>query len=119
MRPPGPAWPMPPPQQQLYPHNPAVSVHPPTHLGYHPQQLFPVHGMGMTVPTSSDVANGVTLSSSPAMPVSQPLFPVVNSITPSQASVNAYPPNNSFPGLVFSSQNRLLRFSSACFGFET
>ncbi|CAF2229579.1 protein SUPPRESSOR OF FRI 4-like isoform X1 [Brassica napus] len=98
VRPPGPAWPMPPPPQQWYPHNPAVSVHPPAHLGYHPpQQLFPVHGMGMTVPTSSDVANGVTPSSSPAMPVSQPLFPVVNSITPPQASVNAYPPNNSFP----------------------
>ncbi|CAH8382649.1 unnamed protein product [Eruca vesicaria subsp. sativa] len=96
--------PMPPPgptprPQQWYPHNPAVSVPPPSHLGW--QQLFPVHGMGMTMPTSS-----------PAMPVSQPLFPIVNSITPSQASpfsaplpvgeaqqpssVNAYPPNNSF-----------------------
>ncbi|KAJ4881252.1 Protein SUPPRESSOR OF FRI 4 [Raphanus sativus] len=112
MRPPGPGWPMPPPRpQQWYPHNPAVSVHPPAHLGYQPQQLFPVHGMGMTVPTPSHVVNGVTPvnpSSSPAMPVSQPLFPVVNSITPSQASpfsaplpvggsVNPYPPNNSFP----------------------
>ncbi|ESQ33735.1 hypothetical protein EUTSA_v10008022mg [Eutrema salsugineum] len=123
MRPPGPGWPMPPPRpQQWYPQNPAVP--PAAHVGYRPQPLFPVHGMGMTMPTSSPVVSGVTPpgipSSSPAMSVPQPLFPVVNSSTPSQpspfsaslpvgvaqqpspadatvGSVNAYPPNNSFP----------------------
>lgn len=130
MRPPGPGWPMPPRPQQWYPQNPAVSV-PPAHLGYRPQPLFPVQGMGMTMPTSSPVVqpspvSGVTPpgipSSSPAMSVPQPLFPVVNSSIPSQASpfsaplpvggaqqpspadaigsVNAYPPNNSFPGSI-------------------
>lgn len=131
MRPPGPVWAMPPPrpQQQWYPQNPGVSVPPAAHLGYRPQPLFPVQNMGMTLPISAPVVQpsqvtGVTPpgipSSSPAMPVPQPLFPVVNNSIPSQASpfstplpvggaqqpshadalgsVNAYPPNNSIPG---------------------
>ncbi|CAH8382094.1 unnamed protein product [Eruca vesicaria subsp. sativa] len=122
MRPPAPGWPMPPPRpQQWYPQNPPGSVPPPAHLGYRPPQLFPVHGMGMNMPTSSSVVNGVTppgiQPTSPAMPVAQPLFPVVSNSTPSQFSAplpvggaqqppntdatigssNAYPPNNSFP----------------------
>ncbi|CAF1928965.1 hypothetical protein Bca4012_072196 [Brassica carinata] len=105
MRPAGPGWPMPPPPrpQQWYPPG---SVPPPPHLGYRPPQLFPVHGMGMTMPSSSSPAPPGIQPSSPAMPVSQPLFPVVNSITPSQASpfsaplpvgASQQPPNNSFP----------------------
>ncbi|CAA7061324.1 unnamed protein product [Microthlaspi erraticum] len=120
--PPGPGWPMPPPPrpQQWYPQNPALPQ--PPHLGYHrPPPLFPVHGMGMNMPTPSPVASGVAPpgipSSSPAMTAPQPLFPVVSSSTPSQASpfsaplpvggggqqplpadaTSAYPPNNSFP----------------------
>ena len=110
IRPAGPGWPMPPPRpQQWYPPG---SVPPPPHLGYRPPQLFPVHGMGMTMPSSSSPAPPGIQPSSPAMPVSQPLFPVVNSITPSQASpfsaplpvgASQQPPNNSFPGSVFSS----------------
>ncbi|KAF3589710.1 hypothetical protein F2Q69_00028617 [Brassica cretica] len=105
IRPAGPGWPMPPPPrpQQWYPPG---SVPPPPHLGYRPPQLFPVHGMGMTMPSSSSPAPPGIQPSSPAMPVSQPLFPVVNSITPSQASpfsaplpvgASQQPPNNSFP----------------------
>ncbi|VVA93161.1 unnamed protein product [Arabis nemorensis] len=129
MRPPGPGWPMPPRPQQWYPQNPAISVPPPAHLGYRPQPLFPVQGMGMTMPMSSPVVqqpspvSGVTppgmLSLSPTMSVPQPLFPVVNSSIPPQASsfsaplpvggaqqlspadalgsVNSFPPNNSIP----------------------
>ncbi|KFK44891.1 hypothetical protein AALP_AA1G316200 [Arabis alpina] len=126
MRPPGPGWQMPPRPQQWYPQNPAISVPPGAHLGYRPQQqpLFPVQGMGMTMPMSSPVAQpspvngppGMMPSSSPAMSVPQPLFPVVNSSIPPQASpfstplpggvaqqpslgsVNAYPPQDSLPG---------------------
>ncbi|RID46072.1 hypothetical protein BRARA_I02759 [Brassica rapa] len=104
MRPAGPGWPMPPPPrpQQWYPPG---SVPPPPHLGYRPPQLFPVHGMGMNMPSSSPAPPGIQ-PSSPAMPVSQPLFPVVNNTTPSQASPFSaplpvggaqQPPNNSFP----------------------
>ncbi|KAJ0237865.1 Protein SUPPRESSOR OF FRI 4 [Hirschfeldia incana] len=100
-----PGWPMPPPRpQQWYP----PGTPPPPHLGYRPPpQLFPVHGMGMNMPTSSSPAPpGIQPSPPPAMPVSQPLFPVVNSTTPSQASPFSAPlplggaqqlPNNSFP----------------------
>ena len=108
MRPAGPGWPMPPPPrpQQWYPPG---SVPPPPHLGYRPPQLFPVHGMGMNMPSSAPAPPGIQ-PSSPAMPVSQPLFPVVNNTTPSQASPFSaplpvggaqQPPNNSFPGSVF------------------
>ncbi|CAN8313773.1 unnamed protein product [Cochlearia groenlandica] len=117
MRPPGPGWPMPPPRpQQWYPQNPAAPVPQPAHLGYRPQPLFPVHGMGMAMPTPSHLVqpspvSGVTPpgipAASPAMPVPQPLFPVMNNSAPSQASpfstslpgggAQQFPPNNSMP----------------------
>ncbi|XP_010540616.1 PREDICTED: protein SUPPRESSOR OF FRI 4-like isoform X2 [Tarenaya hassleriana] len=86
-------WPIPPrPQgpQPWYPHNQALSVPPTTPMGYPPQPLFPVQGMRLHMPASSP-AVPLTVppaisSASPAMPISQPLFPVVSNSIPSQTS---------------------------------
>ncbi|XP_057416968.1 protein SUPPRESSOR OF FRI 4 isoform X2 [Lotus japonicus] len=84
------AWPVPPRPQPWFPQPPAVSMPPP--VPYPQQPLFPVQNMRPPLPsTTSLVQTQITPpglpTSTPSVPVSQPLFPVVgNNHTSSQSS---------------------------------
>ena len=87
------AWSVPTRPQPWYPHHPAVSVPPPP-LGYAQQPLFPVQNVRPPLPSTttptlqpSQITPPGLPVSTPSVPASQPLFPVVgNNSIPSQSS---------------------------------
>ncbi|XP_047955579.1 protein SUPPRESSOR OF FRI 4-like isoform X1 [Salvia hispanica] len=106
---PGPpvGWQIPPRPQPWYPQHPAVSVPFPGQAGMPPQPLFPVHNIQSTVPSTAPPGLQPTFSitppgmpaTTPPVPVSQPLFPVIpNSNIPPQSSPFSAPiPSMSLP----------------------
>lgn len=79
-------WQVAPRPQPWYPQPPAVSVPPPSGLGYAQQPLFPVQA-----PLPSTTSPGLPASMHP-VPVSQPLFPVVGvNNLPTQSSPYSAP----------------------------
>lgn len=87
-------WAVPPRPQPWFPQHPAVSVPPSAPMGYVQQPLFPVQGVRPTLPVvststalqPSQIAPPGLPTSTPPLPVSQPLFPVVNNNVPTQSS---------------------------------
>nr|AIN75616.1 SUPPRESSOR OF FRI4 [Dimocarpus longan] len=84
-------WPMPPRPQPWYPQHPAVAI-PPGPATYGQPPLFPVQNPRLPLPSTtspalqpSQVIPPGLPSSTPPVPVSQPLFPVVNNNTPAQS----------------------------------
>ena len=91
-------WQVAPRPQPWYPQPPAVSVPPPTGLGYSQQLLFPVQPSLSSTTTpglQSSHVNPPGLSASlHPVPVSQPLFPVVGvNNLPTQSSPFSAPSN--------------------------
>ncbi|KAJ8758656.1 hypothetical protein K2173_000377 [Erythroxylum novogranatense] len=89
-------WPVPPRPQPWFPQQPAASITPSAPMGYAQQPLFPVQNVRPPLqPTTSPALqpSQVTLagqpSSMPPVPVSQPLFPIVNNNLPQSSSFSA------------------------------
>lgn len=94
MRPAG--WPVPPRPQPWFPPHSGISVPPPAPLGLVQQPLFPVQNVRPPMSTAASpglqqmpiAPPGMHASSTPSVPLSQPLFPVVanNNIPAAQSS---------------------------------
>ncbi|KAJ4702684.1 protein SUPPRESSOR OF FRI 4-like [Melia azedarach] len=97
-------WSVAPRPQPWYPQHPAGSIPPPAHVGFAQQPLFPVQNVRPPLASTASpalqpaqvVPPGIP-SSTPPVPVSQPLFPVVNNNTATQSSPFSAPIPSSIP----------------------
>ncbi|KAJ9183325.1 hypothetical protein P3X46_007192 [Hevea brasiliensis] len=97
-------WPVPSRPQPWFPQPPAVSIPPPAPVGYAQQPLFPVQNARPPLPSSTapalqpaQVAPPGLPSSATPIPVSQPLFPVVNNNLPQSSPFSAPLPSSNIP----------------------
>ncbi|KDP23902.1 hypothetical protein JCGZ_27102 [Jatropha curcas] len=96
-------WPVP-PRPTWFPQSTAVSIPPTASVGYAQQPLFPVQNLRPPLPPATSPAlqaSQVTPpgmpSSTPPIPVSQPLFPVVNNNLPQSSPFSAPLPSTNIP----------------------